>query len=423
MATRPHSLIEVQPVESVGVSRCRKGAGVFGPGLVSGASASDPTTVASLAVVGATTVYGLAWLVILLLPMLAVVQAIAAHVAAVSQKSLQQAIAQAYGRTAALVGLVAIVVIGLLTLAADVKAGAEALTLLSGVPFYYFVFPVVALAAWLLTTNSYLRIERILASFTLIFLCYVAAAVYARPNWGEVLHSILVPNMSFSPVWVTGAIALLGTTLTSYEYYWESIEVAERRPKLSQLRAFKLDAVLGMLVAGSSFLFILIATAATSGKHHVAIQTAADAAAALKPLAGSWDQTLFGLGFLASAAIAVPIIAATNGYVAAQTFGVRAGLGLRPGEARMFYAVIFGSLIAAAAFALLPIPTIALLYWVSVAAGVATPITLAFMLLVARNRSAMSGRPIGLALASAGWAVTAIVALASATFIVSLLHV
>ena len=417
MATRPHSLIDVQPDEAIALSEQRKRF-VFGPGLVSGASACDPTTVASLAVVGATTVYGLAWLVILLLPMLAVVQAIAAHAGAVLQSSLQEAISRTYGRIAALLAASAVIVIGVLTLAADVKAGAEGLTLLFGVSFYAFVIPIVVFSGWLLASNSYLKIERVLASFTLIFLCYVASAIYARPDWGEVLHSILVPHMSFSPIWVTGAVALLGTTLTSYEYYWESIEVGERRPQLSQVRAFKLDAVFGMLAADSSFLFILIATAATSGKHHVTIQTAADAASALKPLAGSWDQMLFGLGFLASAAIAIPVIAATNGYVVAQTFGVRAALGTPLSQARTFYAVIFGSLVVAAALALTPVPTIALLYWVSVAAGIATPITLAYMLLVTRNRKTMGGRPIGLPLECGGWAVTGVVTVASVAFIV-----
>jgi Mn2+/Fe2+ NRAMP family transporter len=350
--------------------------------------------------------------------MLAIVQAIAAQVGAVLQSSLQQAITRTYGRIAGRLAAGAVVIIGVLTLAADVKAGAEGLTLLFGVSFYAFVIPIVLLSGWLLASNSYLKIERILASLTLIFLCYVASAIYARPDWGMVLHSVLVPHLSFSPVWLTGAIALLGTTLTSYEYYWESIEVAERRPALSQVRAFKLDAVLGMLVTGSSFFFILVATAATSGKHHLAIQTAADAAAALKPLAGSWDQLLFGLGFLASAAIAIPVIAATNGYVVAQTCGAYAGLGTPLSQAKTFYATIFGSLVVAAAFALTPIPTIALLYWVSVAAGIATPITLIYALLVAQNRSAMGGRPIGLALACGGWAVTALVTLASVAFIV-----
>ncbi len=395
----------------------------LGPGLVSGASANDPTTVGAIAVVGAATGYGLAWLVVLLLPVLALVQAIAASVATMSQMSLQQAVLRTFGRGPAIVAVAAIVPISLFTLGADVQAGAQAVTLLTHQPFYYFVAPIVTVAGWLLATKSYLRIERTLASLTLIFLCYVASAILARPDWGQVLHAILVPRFEVSPVFATGAIALLGTTLTSYVYFWESIEVAERQPAPSQLRAVNTDAVVGMLVAGSSFLFILIATAATSGKQHLQVHTAADAATALKPLAGSLDGMLFGIGLLASAAIAIPVIAATNGYVVAQALGWRAGLANKPGEATAFYAVIFLSLIVAAAFALVPVPTMSLLYWVSVIAGLATPLTLAFTLLVARDRATMRGRPIGLPLAMAGWVVTAIVTAAALAFIAAnLLH-
>jgi Mn2+/Fe2+ NRAMP family transporter len=174
-----------------------------------------------------------------------------------------------------------------------------------------------------------------------------------------------------------------------------------------------------MLVAGSSFLFILVATAATIGKHHTAIQTAVQAAAALRPLAGSFDQMLFGIGLFASAAIAIPVIAATNGYVVAQTFGMRASLTLNLGEAGLFYRVIFASLAVAATLALLPIPTLSLLYWASVAAGLATPITLVFTMLVARNRKVMQDRPVSLPLACSGWAVTGIVTVSSIAFILS----
>lgn len=385
----------------------------FGPGLVSGASANDPTTVGSIAVVGATTGYALAWLVVLLLPMLAVVQAIAASVGAASGMSLQQAIAQRYGRSAARLSAVAIVTISLVTLGADVAAGAQALALLCGVPHYFLVVPLVAAACWVLATKSYLRVERILASLTLVFLCYVASAILARPNWNDVLRSIVFPHFEFSPVFVVGALALLGTTLTGYVYFWESIEIAERWPARTGLRAARADAAIGMLVAGSSFLFILIATAAASGTHHVAIQTAADAAAALRPLAGGWDETLFGIGLFASAAIAIPVLAATNGYVIAQTLGQPASLTLTPAQAPTFYRIIFLSLAVAGVLAFLPVPMVPMLYWVSVAAGLATPVTLILTMLVARDRETMRGAPIPATLACAGWAVTAIVTLSA----------
>lgn len=357
---------------------------------------------------------------VLLLPILAIIQAIAATVAATTQMSLQQAILRTYGRGPAVIAAASIVFISLLTLGADVQAGSEALTLLSGVPFYYFVLPVVVVIGWMLATNSYLKIERLLAWLTLIFLCYVGSAIYARPDWNAVLHAIVVPHVAMTPVFLGGTVALLGTTLTSYVYFWESIEVAERRANGAQVRAAQSDAVIGMLVAGSSFLFILVATAATLGKHHAPVQTAAQAAAALRPLAGVWDQALFAIGLLASAAIAIPVIAATNGYVVAQTLGANAGLTFSLERAQLFYGTIFASLLVGAGLAMLPLPTITLLYWVSVVSGLATPITLVFAMLVAQNRATMQGRPIGPFLACGGWAVTAMVSLSCVAFLASL---
>lgn len=362
----------------------------------------------------------MAWLVVLLLPLLAVVQAIAASVAATTQMSLQQAILRTYGYGPAVVAATLIVAISLLTLGADVQAGCVALTLLTGIPFYYFIVPLIAIVAWTLVTKTYLRIERLLAWLTLIFLFYVAAAIYARPDWSAVLRAIVIPHLTMTPVSLGPALALLGTTLTSYVYFWESIEVAERRTNRTRVRAAQDDAVLGMLVAGSSFLFILVASAATQAKHHGAIQTAEQAAAALAPLAGRWGEALFAIGLLASAAIAIPVIAATNGYVVAQSFGKNAGLALGFGDARLFYGVIFASLGLGAVLAMLPLPTITLLYCVSVAAGLATPMTLALTVLVAQNRVTMCSRPITRLLAGAGWAVTGIVTLASIGFVASL---
>ncbi|HEY3675083.1 MAG TPA: divalent metal cation transporter, partial [Candidatus Tumulicola sp.] len=393
----------------------------FGPGLVSGASANDPTTVGSIAVVAAATGYAMGWLVVLLLPLLAIVQSIAASIATVSQTSLQEAILNTFGRRAAIAAALSVVSVGLFTLAADMQAGAQALAIICRVPYQFFVVPLGLIAGWLLATKSYMRVERILAWFTPVFLCYLASAILARPNWGDVLRGIFMPHISLTPLFLTGAIALLGTTLTGYVYFWESIEVAERRPPPGEAGKMRSDAAIGIVVAGSSFLFILVATAATAGVHHLPMQTAADAAVALKPLAGPAAQILFGIGLLASAAIAVPILAATNGYVVAQTLGLRAGLTCGFGEARAFYGVIFASLFVSSALALAPISTMWLLYWASVAAGIATPVTLVMMMLVAQNRRVMNARPIGALLACGGWVVTGIVSIAAAAFVMSIL--
>jgi Mn2+/Fe2+ NRAMP family transporter len=396
--------------------------GMLGPGFVSGASDADPTTVASLAVVGAATGYTLSWLVVLLLPMIAVVQSIAAVIGASCRTSIQGAIRRRYGLAWALVALLAVLAVNLITLTADLEAGTESLKLLTGIPRIYFVLPFAGGVGWLLLSKSYLRIERVLSFLPLIFLCYVISAVLAKPDWAMLLHSLVFPRFEFTLPVAGGALALLGTTLTSYVYYWESIEVSERGITPDQVGYMKADAAWGALVPAVCFLFILVATAATLGKSHTPVQTATDAAAALAPLAGAWSTALFAVGLLASAAIAVPVLAGTSAYVVAQTFGWRASLDAPIDQARAFYAALLGSLAVAAAFAFAGFSPIGLLYWASLAGGLATPLTLWFLMAIAQDRGLMGEARINGALAIAGWATTAVVTLSCLAFLAVIIH-
>ncbi len=387
------------------------------PGFISAASDNDPTTVATLAVVGATTGYALTWLVVLLLPMLAVVQMIAGSIGAVTRTSLQGAIRSRYGVFWACVALVSVVAVNIFTLTADVEAGAVALTLLTGIAYQYFVLPFVALVGWLLISQRYSRVERILSLLPFIFLAYGASAIAAKADWGLVARAIVLPQFHLNALFIGGALALLGTTLTGYVYIWESVEVAERAPALSQLRSVRIDATLGMVFATLMFLFILVATGATLGREHSLVQTAADAALALKPLAGPWASALFGIGVLGSALLAVPVIAGTTGYVVAHTFGWRGGLNAPFRDARAFYAAIVAALAIAAVFSFAGVSPIALLYGASIAGGLATPITLYFAVRLARDEVTMGGHRIGPLLAGAGWVVAALMSAAAILYL------
>jgi len=394
--------------------------GPFGPGFISAASDADPTTVASLAVVGAATGYMLSWLVVLLLPMIAVTQSIAAAVGA-SRTSIQEAIKHRFGASWAWLALVAVVSVNLMTLGADIEAGGESLSLLTGVPRDVFLIPFAGAVAWLLLRRSYLRVERFLSYLPFIFICYGVSALLAKPDWAALLHSLLFPHFEFTTTVATAALALLGTTLTSYVYYWESIEVSERGTQPAQARAMKADAAWGALAPGICFFFILVATTATLGKTHVAIQTATDAAVALRPLAGGWATALFAVGLLGSAAIAVPVLAGTCAYAVTQTLARPGSLDAAPREARLFYAVATGSLAFATAIAFVGVPPIALLYWASVAGGLATPLTLWLLVAVANDRAIMGENHIRKPLAIAGAAVAAIVTISCAIFLATLI--
>ncbi len=385
---------------------------VLGPGLIAGAADTDPTTVAVLAVVGASTIYGLSWLVILVIPMLIVIQVVSATVGVVARGGLEDVVRSRYGRPLALLILLCVLAVNILTLAADLEGGSAALGLLTGLSFKWFILPFAVAVTALLIWGSYGGLQRILRYVLLIFLAYIVTAFLARPHWGDVLHATVVPHFHFTSDYVGGALALLGTTLTSYAYVWETIEEAQERPPLRWLGLAQLDAGIGMVAAGIIFWFIVIGTGATLGVKGQQVQTAQDAAQALTPLAGRFAADLFGIGLLASAIIAIPVLAGTSAYVIAEMFGWRASLDASFGRAKAFYGAVILSMVAGVAITFLGVSPIRLLFIGSIAGGLATPITLAILMVVARDRKVMGENRIRRGLTIAGWVVTAVITLA-----------
>lgn len=389
----------------------------LGSGIVAGVSDNDPTTVATLAVVGSTTTYALGWLVLLVIPMLAVVQAIAAHVATVSRKGLEDCVRSTYGRLWALVMLGAVLAVNVLTLAADLEGGGAALALLTGVRYEWWIVPLGVLTFAVLTFGTFHGVQRVLRYTAFLFLTYAGAAILAHPDWHAVLAGSFVPHVHFDKTVISGALALLGTTLTSYAYVWETIEVSEEQPPVSRLGLVQVDAVTGIVVAGLTFWFILIATGATLGIHHRTVETAQEAAQALAPIAGKYASLVFGVGLLGSALIALPVIAATSAYVASEMFGWRRSLDATFAHAPRFYAVLALCIAVAVAIAYTGVKPIALLFYSGIAGGIATPFTLALLLLIARNERVMQGMRVPAWLAVCGWSVTALITGASLAYL------
>lgn len=389
----------------------------LGAGIIAGAADTDPTTVATLAVIGATTTYSLAWLVILIIPMLALVQVISAAVGVVCRTGLEDAIRARFGRPWSLLTLLLILAVNILTFAADLEGGSAALQLLTGVPYQWFLIPFAIGVGALLIWGNYSMVERILRYVLLVFLGYVAAAFLARPDWGAVLIHTFIPHLQVTGPYITGALALLGTTLTSYAYVWETIQQGAERPGIRRLGLVQMDAGAGAIVAGLIFWFILIATGATLGVNHKTVETAQDAANALAPLAGRYASILFGLGLLASAMIALPVLAATNAFVMAEAFGWRRSLDVGFSRARRFYVALVICLVVAVGITLVGVGPIQLLFLSSLAGGLGTPVTLVFLMLLARDRNVMGDHPISRRLTIGGWAVTGVVIAACVLFL------
>ncbi|MGH2449235.1 MAG: NRAMP family divalent metal transporter [Chloroflexota bacterium] len=389
----------------------------LGPGIISGASDNDPTTVGTMAVLGATTVYGLSWLTILIYPMLAVIQMISAQVGVVAKQGLQRVVRERYGRRWGFLLLASLLVVNLITIGADLEGGAAALGLLFHVSWQWFVIPFAAVMLTIITLGSYRALENVLQYVLLVFVAYMAAAFLARPDWVAVFQATIHPALKFNSTYVQGALALLGTTLTSYAYVWQTIEEAEEKPKVSELGLQRADAGVGMIFAVAIFWFILISTGATLGIHHKHVATAQQAAQALVPVAGPLAGDIFALGLLASAILAVPVLAATSGYVLGHEFGWKVGLSRKIGECPAFYGAVAGATAIAVIISFVGVSPIQLLFVAGMAGGLGTPVSLAFLLLASRDKQVMGNHRMNPVLLAMGWVTLVVVTLVSLFFL------
>ena len=380
-------------------------------GIISAAADVDPTTVATLAIAGASLVYRLEWLVILVIPMFSIVQMIGTHVATVGREGLQSAVRRRYGAYVAMLSLICIVGVNVITYAADLEAGAAALNLLTPISYAWFLIPISTAVVLLLVLGSMERMRRVLIVLPLAFVSYVATTFIVHPNWHDVAQG-LIPRLEPSNEFISIVIAVIGTTLTTYSYYWQTVEVANEAPPKRAVWALQLASIPGTLMTGAVLWFILIGTASTLGVHHKLVNTAQEAAQALTPIAGKWASDIFGVGLFGSAMLALPVIAAGTASAVSSTFRWGGSLDKRPREARRFYATLFIGVAMSTALALVGITPIKLLFWASIAGGIGTPVTLGLLVTLSRSRRMMSGDITPGWLATAGWFVTAVIALA-----------
>jgi Mn2+/Fe2+ NRAMP family transporter len=394
-----------------------------GPEVLAAASDNDPTNVGTAAAVGARTGYQLSWVALLVAPLLGVVMTIAAQVGAVARDDLQALTRKRYGRGTAAVLLVSVLLVNLITIAADLQAGAAGIGLLVGVDSRWLVAPLGAALVGLLLVGRYDEVVAVLRYLLLGFLAFAAAAFLAHPDWPAVARATVTPALSLRPAAVAGGLALLGTTLTSYVYIWETIGrgVEEppdrartgrrghaRRPGAGLIRA-KVGAVAGAVFTAMILWFMLVLAAATLGQRHQRVTSAQQAARMLDPLAGSLAAGLFAIGLIASAVVALPVLMATTAHVVGAQFDWRRGLSEGIGRARGFYAVLVASIGLALAMALAGISVIGILEAASVAGGLATPVGLVLLVRLARDPQVMGSAVISRGLAVAGWAVTVVV--------------
>jgi Mn2+/Fe2+ NRAMP family transporter len=386
----------------------------IGPEVLTAASDNDPTNVGTAVLVGAQTGYQLSWVALLVAPMLSVVLAIAAQVGITARSDLQSLVVKHYGQRVARLLLVSIVLVNLVTIAADLQAGAVGIGLLAGIGSNWFVLPLSAVLVSLLLIGKYDEVVAVLRYVLIGFLAFGVAAFMAHPDWLSVLRGSLVPTLPLRSDALAGTLALLGTTLTAYVYLWETISVGVEEtpgsgPAGKALARSRIGAVIGAVSTSIVLWFMLITSAAALGRNHETVATAQDAALVLRPLAGSLAADLFAVGLITSAVVALPVLMATTAYVVGAEFDWRRGLSERVSRARGFYAVLAASIGLATAVDMAGVPLLGMLIAASVIGGLGTPIGMVLLIRLARNPQVMGDHPISARLAMAGWTVTILV--------------
>jgi Mn2+/Fe2+ NRAMP family transporter len=364
--------------------------GLLGPGLIAANAGNDAGGVATYSSVGAKYGYSLLWAMVLITVSLVMVQRAAARMGVVTGKGLAELIRERYGIRWSAFATTAVLVANMGICISDFVGVGAALGL-AGIPVQVSV-PIAAGCIWLIILRgSYRSAERIFIWLTIPFFAYPIAAILAHPDWGEVGHSLIVPQIQTNAAYLLLFVATAGTTITPYMQLYLQSAVVERGAGEDELKAEGREAVAGALFANLIAVFIIIATAATlyvGGTH--TIGSAADAARALGPLAGKYAELLFGVGLLGASLLAAAILPIATSYVLSESLGFEKGIGNRMRDAPVFMGVIAAMIAISTVVAVIPgVPVISLLIGVQVVNGLLLPINLFFIWRLARSHELM----------------------------------
>lgn len=407
---------------------------VLGPGLVTGAADDDPSGIGTYSQVGAQFGYGLAWTMFFGFPLLAAIQAICARIGATTGKGIAQNLRQHYPGWLLRGVVILLLVANVINLGADLGAMGAVLALLIPGPVLAYTIAFGLLSVGLEVFLSYERYARALKWTTLSLFAYVAVVFVADVPVAQALRGTLVPSFAFDQDHAMALVAIFGTTISPYLFFWQAgqeveeqhrrhlkpLHVTPRGRAMAELKRIRTDTLVGMGVSNLTALFIIVATAATLHAHGVLdIASAADAAGALRPIAGEFAFALFAIGIIGTGLLAVPILAGSAAYAVSETFGWTEGLDRKPREAKAFYGAIAAATLGGIALNFLEIDPMRALYWAAVVNGLLAPPLMVVTMLIARNRRVMGKLAIAGWLELGGWLSTAAMWLVAGVFLLA----
>jgi NRAMP (natural resistance-associated macrophage protein)-like metal ion transporter len=406
----------------------------LGPGLVTGASDDDPSGIATYSVAGAAYGYGLLWTALFTFPLMAAIQLVCARIGLVTGRGLAGAVRQYYPRWLLLGACFILLVANVFNIAADLGGMAEAAAMLTGLPSVPLLV-LFGIGITLVTVyTSYATFARCLKWLTAVLFAYIVAAFLARPDGLAVLRATFVPSLQWNGASMATLVGILGTTISPYLFFWQASQeveeekgrgkrtlAARRGAAAHELADARLDVNTGMFFSNLVMFFIILATASTLYRSgHRDIQTARQAAEALRPLAGDAAYLLFGLGLIGTGLLAIPVLAGSASFAVAELFGWRAGLDLKPRSARRFYLVLSGAIVCGMVLGVLETNPIRVLFFSAVLNGLLAPPLMVLVMMVGGNRKIMGEHANGFWLRLLGWTATAVMTAAAIAFLATL---
>jgi NRAMP (natural resistance-associated macrophage protein)-like metal ion transporter len=402
----------------------------LGPGLVTGCADDDPSGISTYSMTGATFGYGLLWTALLSFPMMVVIQTMCGRLGMVTGRGLSGVIRRRYSKWVLWGACSLLIVANVINIAADLGGMGDATRMVTGVssliwtPCYTLI--IVAFLLW----SSYRWIARIFKWITLVLLAYVMTAFFAGVDWHQALAATFRPHLIWSHEYLAVLVGILGTTISPYLFYWQASQEVEEERALGrtlaqrkgatdeELRRLRVDVVTGMFASNFIMYFIILTTAATLHAHGVVkIETARQAAEALRPLAGNAAFLLFTLGLIGTGMLGVPVLAGSCAYAVSEAAAWRGSLEKKPRGARKFYAILGLSMAIGLAINYTGLDAVKMLFWSAVLNGILAPPLILLVLLLTADRKVMGDRVSSPVERIVGWLTFAVMAAAAVALI------
>jgi len=403
--------------------RVRKFFAELGPGLITGAADDDPSGISTYSVTGASFGYMPLWTALFSFPLMAAVQLMCARLGLVTGRGLAGIIRRNYPRWVLWTACALLIVANVFNIGADLGGMAEATEMMTGIKSYYWTPVYTILIISLLFFSSYRHIARVFKWLTLVLFAYIVTAFLARPDWRSVLNATFVPHVEWSSAFLATFVGILGTTISPYLFFWQASQEVEDEKAMGkstvkeregataeELRVARRDVFMGMFFSNLVMYFIILTTAATLHAHgQTEIETAKQAAEALRPLAGSGAYLLFTLGLIGTGMLAVPVLAGSAAYAVAEAQSWRhKSLEDRPRLAPRFYAVVAASMLLGLGLNFVGFNAVKMLFYSAVLNGMLAPPLIVLVVLLTSNPKVMGTRVSSRPLRYLGWGTAAI---------------